>query len=221
MSRCIVSLFNFATVVGIQLRRSSMRNVDQEFYYQSLVNMLQPFKDKAVDQVPLFEINRYIKSLNLDPTTQDCYLYVAHFFDDWRNGVKSEPSSGIYMECPYCQGHAHLRHSAQIYEGQDFGMIYLCDNFPQACDAYIGVHQGDYLPLGQLSNTQLRGLRRSVHRLIDPLWRDRAYSRNVVYGFLADIMDLPILECHVAMFDDDACKKVLSMRPKLLEEFIN
>lgn len=216
-----ISELNFATVVGIQLRRSSMRNVDQEFYYQSLVTMLEPFKNKAIDTVTLEDINQHICSLKLDPTTQDCCLYVANFFEQWRNGEKSTPTTGVYMPCPYCNGQAHLKHSSEVYEDRDFGMLYLCDNYPQACDAYVGVHQGDYLPLGQLSNTQLRGLRRSVHRLIDPLWRERAYSRNVVYGFLAQVMDLPILECHVAMFDDEACKKVLSMRPKLLEEFVN
>jgi len=216
-----ISALNFATVVGIQLRRSSMRNVDQEFYYQSLTTMLAPFADKPVDQVPLLVINRQIKSMHLDPTTEDCYSYVARFFDDWRKGKHSMPSEGVHMKCPYCNGLAHLKHSSEVYQGNDFGLIYLCDNYPEACDAYVGVHQGDYLPLGQLSNTQLRNLRRSVHRLIDPLWQERAYSRNVVYGFLADIMDLPLLECHVAMFDDDACKKVLAMRPKLMEEFIN
>jgi hypothetical protein len=216
-----ISELNFATVVGIQLRRSSMRNVDQEFYYQSLVTMLEPFRGNSVDKVLLSTINEHIDSLKLDPTTRDCCLYVAQFFDDWREGRKSLPSNGVHMDCPYCNGRAHLKHSSEVYEDRDFGMLYLCDNYPQACDAYVGVHQGDYLPLGQLSNTQLRGLRRSVHRLIDPLWRERAYSRNVVYGFLAQVMDLPILECHVAMFDDEACKKVLAMRPKLLEEFVN
>ena len=215
-----ISALNVATVVGIQLRRSSMRNVDQGFYYQSLSEMLSPFGEKLVDMVPLAEINRHIKTLHLDLTTQDCYFYVARFFDDWRKGIKSQPSRGIYMQCPYCGGMAHLKPSEQVYQGNDFGMIYLCDNYPQACDAYVGVHQGDYLPLGQLSNAELRSLRRSVHRLIDPLWQEKAYSRNVVYGFLADMMDLPLLECHVAMFDGEACKKVLSMRPKLMEEFV-
>lgn len=214
-----IAALNFATVVGIQLRRSSMRNVDQEFYYQSLSEMLKPFADKPVDLVPLSEINRYIKTLHLDLTTQDCYRYVARFFDDWRKGIKSSPSRGIHMQCSYCGGMAHLKPSQSVYQGNDFGMIYLCDNYPEACDAYAGVHQGDYLPLGQLSNTELRSLRRSVHRLIDPLWQEHEYSRNVVYGFLADKMDLPLLECHVAMFDDEACKKVLSMRTKLMQEF--
>lgn len=216
-----ISALNFATVVGIQLRRSSMRNVDQEFYYQSLRTMMAPFANIAVDKLTSADINRRVLSMNLDPTTRDCYLYVAQFFEDWRNGVKSKPSSGVHMRCPYCQGLAHLKPSSEVYQGNDFGMIYLCDNYPEACDAYAGVHQGDYLPLGQLSNTELRSLRRSVHRLIDPLWQERAYSRNVVYGFLAEKMDLPLLECHVAMFDDAACKKVLSMRPKLMEEFIS
>jgi len=212
---------NFATVIGIQLRRSSMRHVDQEFYYQSLTSMLAPFADKPVDQVSLADISRHIKSLKLDHTTQDCHLYVARFFDDWRKGMISKPCTGIHMQCPYCHGMARLKPSLEVYQGNDFGMIYLCDNYPQACDAYAGVHQGDYLPLGQLSNTQLRSLRRSVHRLIDPLWQQKAYSRNVVYGFLAEIMELPLLECHVAMFDDRSCKKVLSMRPKLMRDFVN
>lgn len=216
-----ITELNLATVVGIQLRRSSMRNVDQEFYYQSLLTMLEPFKEQAVDKVGLDAINEHIQSLGLDPTTQDCCLYVARFFDDWRNGRKSSVSKGVYMHCAYCNGQAHLKHSSEVYEDRDFGVIYLCDNYPEACDAYVGVHQGDYLPLGQLSNTELRGLRRSVHRLIDPLWRERVYSRNVVYGFLAQAMDIPILECHVAMFDDHACKKVLAMRHKLLGEFVN
>ncbi|MFT5161823.1 MAG: hypothetical protein ACI9FJ_000390, partial [Alteromonadaceae bacterium] len=83
-----ISELNFATVVGIQLRRSSMRNVDQEFYYQSLVTMLEPFRGNSVDKVLLSTINEHIDSLKLDPTTRDCCLYVAQFFDDWREGRK-------------------------------------------------------------------------------------------------------------------------------------
>ena len=217
----ILETLNLKTVVAIQLRRSSMRAVDQLFYHQALSVMLQPFAKRSVREVTLDEIQHYITSLSLEPTMQDCYFYIAKFFDDWRNGVKSSPSDGVYMRCPKCQARARLTNSRQLYQGNDFGSVYLCENYPHDCDAYVGVHQGDNLPLGAMSSMELKCLRRSVQRLVDPLWQRRNNTRSAVYHYLARKMDLATLDCQINKFDDAACRKALALRPKLMQKFFH
>lgn len=118
------------------------------------------------------------------------------------------------VKCPYCGKNAGLTDSKKIY-GKSFGMIYLC--FP--CEAYVGVHERTYKPLGTLANQELRICRRVAHDVFDKLWKDEHMTRKDAYGWLAHALGLPVKDAHIAMFDLDLCKKVITVSYDYLKNY--
>lgn len=114
----------------------------------------------------------------------------------------------VDVTCPYCGDKAEFTNSSRVYNGQDFGMIYLCSNYP-TCDAFVGVHKGTAAPLGRMADKELREWKKKAHATIDPYWREKGMARGHVYGAVARIMELPISEAHIGMFDVAKCKKLV------------
>lgn len=65
-------------------------------------------------------------------------------------------------------------------------------------------------PLGRLATADLRKLKQKVHGLLDPIWMGLGYGeRSKTYKWLADGLGIPLEDCHVGMFDEEACKKAI------------
>lgn len=113
--------------------------------------------------------------------------------------------------CNYCGREAALvkgdktyPHRPDLYEKY----FYLCE----PCNAYVGTHKNSkaHAPLGNLANADLRGWRRHVHKVFDPLWQDDK-NRKDEYLKLADKMGLKRNKCHISMFDIEQCKLALKV----------
>ena len=110
--------------------------------------------------------------------------------------------------CPYCGKDSVLRDSVIIY-GKSYGMVWVCGDYPD-CDSYVGCHPRTDTPLGTLANYELRKWRKDTHRKIDALWKTGKHDRSKVYERLAKALKLHPKKCHIAMFDVEMCKKVIS-----------
>ena len=122
-------------------------------------------------------------------------------------------SANIPTICPNCGALVTLENSSIVYNGKDYGWIYLCNNFPN-CNTFVGTHKGTIIPLGTLANKELRELRKECHRLFDLLWKSKSISRNDAYKWLRRTMKLSEEDAHIAMFNEDQCTaliKVLSI----------
>lgn len=112
------------------------------------------------------------------------------------------------MECPYCTGPVEFTTSKQFY-GINYGInIYVC--YP--CDAYVGTHGKGKTPKGTIANKQLRSLRMTAHSIFDPLWKGkfRKMGRAGAYRLMQRLMDLPPEKAHIAMFDENQCRLLIS-----------
>lgn len=112
------------------------------------------------------------------------------------------------MECPYCTGPVEFLSSKQFY-GKDYGTnVYVC--YP--CDAYVGTHGKGKTPLGTLANKPLRQLRMTAHSIFDPIWKGkfRKMGRAGAYRLMQRLMNLPPEKAHIAMFDEDQCRLLIS-----------
>lgn len=114
--------------------------------------------------------------------------------------------------CPYCHKPTVFADSREIYgENTSYGMMYICRD----CQAYVGVHKGTANALGRLANKTLRVYKQIAHQWFDSIRTDpsilQGYSkkRSSAYKWLAIQMDLPTKYCHIGMFDEDQCKKVI------------
>lgn len=87
------------------------------------------------------------------------------------------------------------------------------------------------LPLGRLADRTLRGLKKATHQAFDPFWKSYALwtkhpaytkaakhdtaRRKVLYQWLADTLGITYDECHVGMFDEDQCRRVIQLCTQL------
>ncbi|HEY0684693.1 MAG TPA: zinc-finger-containing protein [Steroidobacter sp.] len=112
--------------------------------------------------------------------------------------------------------------SAHIY-GRDYGSIWECPH--AGCDSYVGCHP-DGSPKGTLANRALRNARKAAHASFDPLWQDwaqaypdmphvsgriRQLMRRRAYEWLAEQLQLPFDQTHIAMFDHEQCARVVAV----------
>ena len=136
-------------------------------------------------------------------------------------------------QCPYC-GRPSVFHmdSSYIYRGQNYGPVFECE----PCGAYVGAHRATLLPMGTLANKPLRILRMQCHKLFDPLYKDlsqaypehgrgltrpahnstmRGAARTRAYRWLAAQLNIPLDDCHIAMFREDRCREVIALLTEL------
>lgn len=111
--------------------------------------------------------------------------------------------------CLYCNGPVRYTSNAEIY-GRPYGngKCYKCDG----CDAYVGVHTGTKIPLGRMANRELRELKKKCHALFDPVWKlNKNIKREHAYGRLANVLGIPINECHFGWFDKPMLDKAFEI----------
>lgn len=122
---------------------------------------------------------------------------------DWR---KNPP------RCPYCNGRAKLLTGDFVYvDRPDLAkrLFWAC----MPCGAWCGVHGNSAraAPLGTLADADLRRMRRQVHDLLDPLWRDGGMARADAYAWLARRLGMDVRRCHVGFFREAQCLAVLAI----------
>lgn len=112
--------------------------------------------------------------------------------------------------CDYCGQPAVLVTGQTIYpHRRDLWSkhFYLCD----PCEAYVGCHPGTKNPLGRLADTALRRAKSAAHAAFDPLWQNGAGKRSKRYGWLAQQLGIPGDQCHIGMFDEAMCNRVVTI----------
>ncbi len=112
--------------------------------------------------------------------------------------------------CPYCNCSASLVKGCEIYPHR----AELAEQFywicPQ-CKAYSGCHKGQGRPRGTLANEELRQLRRKVHWLFDPMWKNTGIKREDGYVWLARKLNIPLQCCHIGLFDVELCQRAIGL----------
>ncbi len=112
------------------------------------------------------------------------------------------------INCPYCGSNASLVSSTIVYNGQDYGLIYLCDKYPE-CDAYVGVHEGTNQPKGRLANAALREWKIKAHGAFDPLYKSGKMTRKQAYKLMQRLMNMDRKEAHIGNFDIEQRKTLI------------
>jgi hypothetical protein len=111
--------------------------------------------------------------------------------------------------CNYCGKLARLTNGAEIYRNRpdlNHLQFWLCS----PCDAYVGCHKNSNAePLGRLANKNLRAWKQRAHAAFDPLWKSDGMKRRDAYAWLAREMNLAITDCHIGMFDEVQCERVV------------
>lgn len=125
------------------------------------------------------------------------------------------------VTCPFCGGPVCLDSNDAIYRGKRYGewpYVYMCEG---SCDAYVGLHPHTDIPLGTLADRQTRSSRKDAKELFFA-WLDAMQwgkkDRNIAYAKLAEVMQIPIKECHFAMFDQKRCDLAIAHLGNMIAE---
>lgn len=65
------------------------------------------------------------------------------------------------------------------------------------------------------NNKTLRA-RKEAHRVFDQLWMLRYMSRNLAYTWLASKLNIKKRDCHISLFDEVTCQKVIQLSKEKL-----
>lgn len=126
------------------------------------------------------------------------------------------------LKCPYCGGSTKLVSASYVYHTNKYkGNMYVCENYP-TCNSYVGCHPNTTKPLGRLANKELRHMKEKAHYYFDELWKKKTFSENksisknryLAYRWLAEQLNLNSDDCHIGLFDEDMCRKVISICKK-------
>lgn len=112
--------------------------------------------------------------------------------------------------CPYCNKLSELVKGDVVYPHRSdlkWKSFYICNS----CDAYVGCHPHSTRPLGRLANRKLRLLKSMAHLAFDPYWKEGKMSRSKAYENLARDMEIPFNTCHIGMFNEEQCERVLQI----------
>lgn len=118
--------------------------------------------------------------------------------------------------CDYCKNPAILVTGQVIYPHRpDLFKKKFWNCVP--CKAYVGCHpvsnhhKTDDVPLGRLANVELRKLKSLAHAAFDPKWKTGILRRKEAYGILADRLGIKRKDCHIGMFDEETCRRVIEI----------
>lgn len=110
--------------------------------------------------------------------------------------------------CPYCNqpsilvtGHKIYPHRSDLYSKH----FWQCE----PCRAYVGCHPNTTNPLGRLANALLREAKMLAHAAFDPIWQSEEMTRSEAYAWLATTLGISPDDCHMGMFDEDTCHRVI------------
>lgn len=114
--------------------------------------------------------------------------------------------------CDYCGNDAVLVTGKDLYPHRPdlFGVkAWQC----KPCKASVGCHKNSKknAPLGRLANAELKKLKMAAHAAFDPLWKNKIMKRKEAYSFLAEKLGIEFKDCHIGMFDEETCRKVVEV----------
>lgn len=122
------------------------------------------------------------------------------------------------LRCPYCGSPVIYRSADGIYrDNHRSAMLYVCSRYP-ACDAYVRVHNGTTIPVGDLAGPELRRLRRQAHQHFDKLHSLHLMTKQEAYEWLSDITCTPPSRAHIGYMGEYNCKLIIEESQKLLEK---
>jgi ssDNA-binding Zn-finger/Zn-ribbon topoisomerase 1 len=112
--------------------------------------------------------------------------------------------------CPECQSPMHLRETRRFsYANGKPRKFWGCSRYPD-CRVVHGAHP-DGRPLGTPTNDAGKKARIAAHEEFDAMIKERNWGRTGAYIWLSRKMQLPEEQCHIGLFDEKQCARVIDI----------
>lgn len=193
------------SLLSKQLIFSKMSNVDQPAHIRRVTNVLRFFRNKKIERLTGAEVIRAVEKQKWAETEKQLSLYSMSFVLDALQNRKSAPCKTLTITCPCCSGQGKLVPRSTVDKRAPFrANVYLCENIDDGCNAYVGVHAGDNVPLGTMATHETRSLRVKAHEVLDSFWRAGIISRRELYMKLGLFFNVP--DFHIGNLDASGCR---------------
>ena len=133
---------------------------------------------------------------------------------------KRKKPENIRVRCPYCGRKARLHPASYVYGSDNLdseSYLYVCDGYPNNCDAYVGAHKKSLLPKGELADGQLRNKRILAHRALNTLLEEGCMTKKSAYIWLQNKLCLREKDMHIAKFSLYYCEETIRICNELAE----
>lgn len=118
----------------------------------------------------------------------------VNLYFDSKIEPKPKTSLGpVIIKCTYCNSTASLHLNDNVYA---------CD---KGCDARVGYHKGDLMPLGILANEKLRKLRQVAFYEIETYAKNSGYTLKEAFLRIAEQMKIQYHEVKIARLNAQQC----------------
>ena len=118
--------------------------------------------------------------------------------------------------CPRCYGPAQIvPRSWNGAPGQPGNVLACCS---EDCDTWVAVHSKTMRPMGRMAGHVTRAKRRDAHAALDPLWLRHGYTREQVYTWVSDFLEVPHSRAHIGWLTDDQLDRITAAALLLVEE---
>ncbi|RUO63953.1 Protein of unknown function [Pseudidiomarina planktonica] len=198
------------------------KNYDWPMYLHGFKDVLRDLRTsfKGTKQSKITGWSREGLLLKLEPKIGESlldqyrFLAVKLYFDSQSPRPIKTTLGPLRYTCHYCSGSASFR-KLDGSSGNSGRCGYVCDNF---CDARVGFHTGDKLPLGCLANEELRKLRIKCKCEVDIYAHYSGLGLYKAFEELAKLMKLHTTEVKVARLGVNQCQEFLSLTRMLIKE---
>lgn len=133
---------------------------------------------------------------------------------------KKQKPEQIRVRCQYCGRMARLHPASYVYGSNNLdseSYLYVCDGYPDDCDAYVGAHKKSLLPKGELADGQLRNKRILAHRALNTILKEGGMTRKSAYIWLQNKLCLQKKDMHIAKFSLYYCEETIRVCNELIE----
>ena len=117
--------------------------------------------------------------------------------------------SQIEVNCEYCGNPAEFVTGAIMYPHR-FDLKHTRFWRCKPCQAWVGCYPSGR-PLGRLANLQLRIAKQKAHEAFDTFWKYGPMTRSQAYTWLSQEMGIPLDLCHIGMFNESQCERVVEI----------
>ena len=83
--------------------------------------------------------------------------------------------------------------------------IYFCSD----CEAAVACHPNTDIPCGIMAGKETRFLRAKLHGCFDPIWKTGLMYRNMAYKWLASILGIQSINCHIGQLTNEQMEKAI------------
>jgi len=216
----LVRLSNSRTkIINTYIRTYNLHGLPLEVYVDNLEWISANFNQTSFGTFELQTVKHLLTQDERLTSQQKAELKRSAEFMHWVEQNLKVSFQPIHFNCNYCNSKMKIK---TLYNRDS----YCCSN--STCNARVGVHKVDFMPLGTPANNALRMHRKTCHLAFDRIWKEELLDRAAAYRAVGLITNWTRNQCHIGKLENKkqcdlfiAAAKTIWQREVSRPQFLN